>query len=279
MGCDESGVDFIPTVLGIGGDDLSCGGVDRLHPPKLALSGGAPWATFPITPKMVPYDRVVHIVWDWNGTLFDDLEVVVLSVNQALASFQARPIDLDGYRSHYTRPVKVFYDRLLGRDMSDEEWRGIDRVFHDAYRRAIQRARLTRDAARALELVASGGHTQSLLSMFPHADLLPLVEKLGIKSYFDRIDGLAEGSPGDRKAAYLERHLRGLIASENPATVAVIGDTPDDAIAATEVGALPILYAGGSHHRYDLEALGVPVVGTLVDAVELALNGLSQSKE
>jgi phosphoglycolate phosphatase-like HAD superfamily hydrolase len=183
------------------------------------------------------------------------------------------PIDLDGYRSHYTRPVKTFYDRLLGRDVSEDEWLEIDRVFHAAYRESIAGARLTVDAAHALDRVAEGGHTQSLLSMFPHGDLLSLVDELGIARYFERIDGMRGGSRGDLKAAYLERHLRLLIAGEDPRTVVVIGDTPDDAVAATAVGARPILYAGGSHHRSDLEALAVPLVDTLVDAVELALRG------
>ena len=60
----------------------------------------------------------MHIVWDWNGTLFDDLDVVVRSVNHGLEGFGAIPIDLDGYRSHYTRPVKLFYDRLIGREIT-----------------------------------------------------------------------------------------------------------------------------------------------------------------
>ena len=175
----------------------------------------------------------MHIVWDWNGTLFDDLDVVVQSVNHGLEGFGAMPIDLDGYRSHYTRPVKLFYDRLIGRVISADEWIAVDRVFHDAYRAALDQARLTADAAEALTTVASGGHTQSLLSMFPHRDLIPLVERLGISEFFDRIDGLSEGSPGDLKAGYLERHLRNLIAGEDPGSVVVIGDTPDDAIAAS----------------------------------------------
>jgi len=213
----------------------------------------------------------MHIVWDWNGTLFDDLEVVVRSVNHGLSGFGAIPIDLDGYRSNYTRPVKLFYDRLIGREITTEEWTTVDRVFHDAYRSALNEARLTVDAAQALQTVADGGHTQSLLSMFPQPDLLPLVERIGIAGFFDRIDGLSEGSPGDLKAAYLERHLRQLIAGEDPREVVVIGDTPDDAIAATHVGARPILYDGGSHHRHDLEATGAEVASSLVAAVALAL--------
>ena len=92
----------------------------------------------------------MHIVWDWNGTLFDDLEVVVRSVNHGLEGFGAVPIDLDGYRSHYTRPVKLFYDRVVGREITEEEWITVDRVFHDAYRSALDEARLTPDAAEAL---------------------------------------------------------------------------------------------------------------------------------
>jgi phosphoglycolate phosphatase-like HAD superfamily hydrolase len=213
----------------------------------------------------------VHIVWDWNGTLFDDLEVVVASVNQGLATFGAAPIDLDAYRSHYTRPVKLFYDKLLARELTDDEWNEVDRTFHDSYRQALVRARLTADARQALDHAARGGHSQSLLSMFPHPDLVPLVKKLGIEAYFDRIDGLSEGSPGDLKALYLERHLRLLVAGEDPAQVVVIGDTPDDATAAQHVGARPILYDGGSHHRVDLEWTGAPVVSSLRAAVYLAL--------
>ena len=213
----------------------------------------------------------MHIVWDWNGTLFDDLEVVVRSVNHGLKGFGAVAIDLDGYRSHYTRPVKLFYDRLIGREITPEEWLTVDRVFHDAYREALAEVRLTADAHEALMTVAAGGHTQSLLSMFPHRDLIPLIERIGISGFFDRIDGLSEGSPGDLKAGYLERHLRQLIVGEDPGSVVVIGDTPDDAIAASHVGARPILYDGGSHHRSDLEATGAELALTLMSAVSLAL--------
>lgn len=209
-------------------------------------------------------------MWDWNGTLFDDLELVVASVNRGLAIFGIGSIDLDGYRSHYTRPVRVFYERLMGRAVTEREWRRIDTVFHEAYREALEQAKLTRDASSALEMVAAARSTQSLLSMFPHVDLVPLVERLGITRYFDRIDGLAGGGRGDRKASYLARHLRELTTGEDPAAVVVIGDTPDDAVAAAELKVRAILYDGGSHHRGDLEAMRVPVVASLIEAVELA---------
>ncbi len=125
---------------------------------------------------------------------------------------------------------------------------------------------MTDDAHDALELVSEREITQSLLSMFPHDDLVPLVERMGIARYFDRIDGL-RGTPGDAKAAYLEEHLRSLIVGEDASTVLVIGDTPDDAVAAEHVGARCVLVDNGSHHRHELDGLGVPVVSSLIGAL------------
>ncbi len=208
-----------------------------------------------------------RIVWDWNGTLFDDLHIVVAAVNAGLAAYGLAPITLDDYRAHYTRPVKVFYDRLFGRPVSGEEWRDLDRRFHDGYRDLLEHAGLTADARHALDAVRAAGVPQSLLSMFPHDELVPLVGRLGIGGYFDRIDGL-RGSPGDAKAAYLEQHLRDIVGRTDPAEVLVIGDTPDDAEAARHVGAACVLYDNGAHHRVDLETAGVPVVDSLTEAVE-----------
>lgn len=215
----------------------------------------------------------MHVVWDWNGTLFDDLQLVVEAVNVGLSSFGRGPIALDDYRDHYTRPVQRFYEGVLGRSLMTGEWQRLDALFHDAYRDLLTQAHLTADAEHALDLVAAGGHSQSLLSMFPHAELVPLVEKLGISPYFDRVDGLL-GPPGEPKAAYLESHLIGLMDGEPPSGVLVIGDTPDDALAAAHVGARCVLYDSGAHHRSDLDALGIPLAGTLVEAVTLGLGAL-----
>ena len=207
-----------------------------------------------------------RVVWDWNGTLFDDLHIVVEAVNRGIAHYGVGPIDLDLYRAHYTRPVRLFYDRLFGRPVTTEEWSALDARFHDGYRELLDHAAPHADAVDALEKVATEGLPQSLLSMFPHRELIPLVERMGLAAFFDRIDGL-EGPPGESKALYLEAHLAVLIGDTDPAEVVVIGDTPDDAVAANHVGARCVLFDSGAHHRTHLEATGVPVVESLVDAV------------
>jgi beta-phosphoglucomutase-like phosphatase (HAD superfamily) len=46
---------------------------------------------------------VDHVIWDWNGTLYDDSHVVVAAVNDVLAHHGLPSIDADYYRTHYQR--------------------------------------------------------------------------------------------------------------------------------------------------------------------------------
>jgi phosphoglycolate phosphatase-like HAD superfamily hydrolase len=212
-------------------------------------------------------DGVRHVVWDWNGTLIDDHVAVVAAINDALALLRLRPIDSDIYRSHFTRPVQRFYEQVAGRPIEPGEWRTLDEGYHDSYSAWVERLKLAPDARAALAAAETAGLTQSLLSMWRHQDLVPLVEKLGLGRFFLRVDGLRVPG-GGAKTEHLEAHLAALEVEASAALL--VGDTLDDLAAARAVGARCVLYDGGSHHRHALEATGVPVVDTLTDAVAAA---------
>ena len=74
-----------------------------------------------------------HVVWDWNGTLLDDLPLVVESVNVLMHDRGFAAITTEDYTTNYTRPVRLFYERLFGRAIDDDEWAHVDEVFHRAY--------------------------------------------------------------------------------------------------------------------------------------------------
>ena len=211
--------------------------------------------------------RVRHLVWDWNGTLIDDHTAVVAAINDALAGLALRPIDSDAYRTWFTRPVQRFYEQVAGRPIEPGEWRALDAAYHDSYGARVGGLKLAPDARAALEAAEAAGLTQSLLSMWRHQDLVPLVERLGIGRFFVRVDGLRVPGGGG-KTEHLVEHLAAL-GVEAPAAL-LVGDTLDDLAAARAVGAACVLYDGGSHHRDALEATGVPVAGTLTEAVALA---------
>ncbi|GGT90553.1 MULTISPECIES: HAD family hydrolase [Streptomyces] len=209
-----------------------------------------------------------HLVWDWNGTLLDDIEAVIGATNAAFAELGLAPITLARYRELYMVPVPKFYERLMGRLPTDDEWTLMDGVFHKHYWQRAETCGLTVGAAELLAARQESGLTQSLLSLAPHTDLVPLVRRHGIEERFVRVDGRV-GSSTAGKSAHMVRHLAAL-EGVDPSRIVVIGDAADDAVAAAHVGARAVLYTGGSHSRASLERVGVPVVDSLAEAVEVA---------
>jgi phosphoglycolate phosphatase-like HAD superfamily hydrolase len=216
---------------------------------------------------------IEHIVWDWNGTLFDDAQVVYLAACEVFAAHGLPSVSMDAYRAAYSRPIEAFYAKLFGRELAADEFAGLDDDFHDAYRRTMAGVTLATGARQALRDWRRSGRTQSLLSMFRHEQLLSLVGRYGIQDEFVRIDGLV-GPGGGVKAEHLARHLDALLL--DPAAVLLVGDSLDDAAAAAAVGASCILYNGGYHDRSALEdasasgAAAVPVADTMAEVLSLA---------
>jgi phosphoglycolate phosphatase-like HAD superfamily hydrolase len=210
-------------------------------------------------------DSRTHLVWDWNGTLLDDLSLVVSSTNSAFQAIGGRSVDADEHRRVFRRPVAEFYAEILERAVDAEEFGRLDRIFHDAYRLGLTSTSLAADAKEAIK---SWPGSQSLLSMWFHHELVPALDTYGLTGLFTRVDGLRTEVGGDLKAGHLARHLDELGVSGDEAVL--IGDSLDDASAAASVGAACVLYTGGFTDPARLRASGVPVADTLVDAVALA---------
>ncbi len=206
-----------------------------------------------------------HLVWDWNGTLLDDLTLVVTSTNEAFSSVGGRSVDSDEHRRVFRRPVAEFYAEILERAVTEEEFEELDRIFHQAYRMGLTTIPLAADAEAAIK---SWTGTQSLLSMWFHEELIPAVESRGLAGVFARIDGRPTEVDGGLKAGHLARHLAQLGVPGEEAVL--IGDSIDDADAAASVGAGCVLYTGGFTDPARLRASGAPVADTLLEAVSLA---------
>ncbi|RLP96851.1 HAD family hydrolase [Micromonospora sp. CV4] len=206
-----------------------------------------------------------HLVWDWNGTLLNDLSLVVAATNAAFASVGGPAVTLDEHRVRFRRPIAEYYAEVLGQAVDDDEFGRLDRIFHDAYRSGLTTCELAADARTAM---AAWPGSQSLLSMWFHEELVPTVHTYGLTGHFTRVDGLRAAVGGDRKAESLQRHLAELGVDGN--SVVLIGDSIDDADAALAVGGRAVLYTGGFTDPTRLRASGHPVADTLTDAVTLA---------
>jgi phosphoglycolate phosphatase-like HAD superfamily hydrolase len=214
---------------------------------------------------------VEHIVWDWNGTLFGDSGALIAATVEAFHRCGLPVVTRDSYQRHHTQPIPAFYDRLAGRPLSDDEQARLAECFREAYARHREAVALTADAMFALSEWGGSGGRQSLLSMYPHVDLVPLVTAAGIAHFFTAVDG-STGTEVAHKAPHLARHLR---CHRIPAASALlVGDSVDDVRAAAECGIRCVVYHPGAdalHARDHFSDLGAPIVPTLADAVAHAL--------
>ncbi|SCE76392.1 Phosphoglycolate phosphatase, HAD superfamily [Micromonospora viridifaciens] len=206
-----------------------------------------------------------HLVWDWNGTLLDDLDLVVRATNVAFASAGGPAVTAEEHRVRFRRPIADYYAEMLGQAIDDEAFGRLDRIFHDAYRAGLTSCALAADATAAIAAWPGG---QSLLSMWFHEELVPTVQTYGLTPHFRRVDGLRAAVGGGHKAEWLEKHLAELGLGGHQ--VVLIGDSLDDADAALSVGARCVLYTGGLSDPARLQASGHPVADTLTEAVTLA---------
>jgi phosphoglycolate phosphatase-like HAD superfamily hydrolase len=208
-----------------------------------------------------------HLVWDWNGTLLDDLELVVAATNASLASCGGPRVTADEHRRDFRRPVWAYYAHVLGRPVDEDEFLRLDGVFHEAYRTGLAVCRLAVDA---IDAVRAWSGTQSLLSMWFHHELVPSVRHHGLADLLVRVDGLRDPVGGGSKVPHLRAHLDALALRGDECVL--IGDSVDDAEAAHSVGARVVLYAGGFTDEKRLRATGVPVATTLTEAVLWAVD-------
>ncbi len=209
---------------------------------------------------------MAHLVWDWNGTLLDDLALVVAATNAALASVGGPSVTTDEHRRDFRRPVSSYYAQVLGRPVDHDEFVVLDKVFHDTYRALLPDCKL---ATGAVEAIAAWPGTQSLVSMYFHHELVPVVTSHGLYERLARVDGLRASTGGGPKEPHLRTHLYALSVPAN--TCVLIGDSLDDAEAAAAVGARIVLYNGGITDEIRLRATGLPVANSLLEAIEYAL--------
>ena len=214
---------------------------------------------------------MTHILWDWNGTLLDDTQAALDTLNAMLARRRGRPIAMDYYRDHFAFPVKPFY-KSIGVCLENEDWDALAVEYHDTY--AAQPKRLNPEAVAALERVKSSGARQSIISALRQDLLEEITAELGVAKYMDFIYGVdnLDGRSKVERARELISAIQNSQTFElsNSQTLVFIGDSLHDKEVADALGVRCVLCAQGSHAGWRLRAVA-PTGDTLLEALDLAL--------
>ena len=89
------------------------------------------------------------VIWDWNGTLADDVRVALQSVNDILARRGREPITLEQYYSYMDTPIRRFYENLF-HPLPDDLFDTLMLEFNQGYRRHMTSTGLMEGAKEAL---------------------------------------------------------------------------------------------------------------------------------
>jgi len=208
---------------------------------------------------------MTDILWDWNGTLLDDTQAALDTLNAMLARRGAGPIEMGFYRDHFGFPVRPFYERI-GVDLDHEDWDALAREYHEIYSR--QPKRLNAGAVEALELAKAAGVRQSVVSALRQDLLDANLVQFGVRDFMafaygtDNLDGSSKLTRA--------KDLMASLGNPDPKGVVIIGDAFHDKEVADALGIGCVLHSQGSHAGWRLRQVA-RVAESLPDAVRLAL--------
>lgn len=204
------------------------------------------------------------VIWDFNGTLIDDVDLTVRSVNVQLERRGLRQITVDLLRQVFRFPVEDYY-RRIGLDPTAESMSELSAEFHEEYMRGLPECPLHAGVGDALERFKTQGARQFVLSAMGEEMLRLAIEHLGVGGYFAAIYGLSD-LEGDSKISRGRDLMNdyGIV----PETTLLIGDTDHDAEVAEALGISVILIAQGYQSQARLLRMSCPVHASVQAMVE-----------
>ena len=210
-----------------------------------------------------------YILWDWNGTLLDDTQAALDTLNVMLRERGAKPIGMTFYRDNFAFPVRPFYEQI-GMVLENEDWDALAQEYHDVY--AAQPKRLNAETFAALELVRASGAKQSIISALRQDLLDRVTADCGVAPYMECIYGVdnLDGASKLDRALELMTAITAAAPDGRALDVVMIGDALHDKEVADALGVRCVLCAQGSHAGWRLREVA-PTGDTLVEAVRLAL--------
>jgi phosphoglycolate phosphatase len=202
-----------------------------------------------------------HIIWDWNGTLLDDVDIVISAMNQLLSKRNLPLLDLERYKNIFTFPVEDYYLEL-GFNFEAEPFERLASEFISEFSSGKYQFKLHLGTHLILNYFIGIGKKQSVLSASQEKSLCETIKNIGISQYFSKIAGLDNHyavSKVDRGKRLLEE------LNVNSQEAVLIGDTLHDFEVASELGCDCILISNG-HQSYDrLSRCDAIILNTISD--------------
>lgn len=199
------------------------------------------------------------IIWDWNGTLLNDLEFCISTINILLKKRNLELLTPDSYKECFSFPVKDYY-QTIGFDFEKEDFEIPAREFINIYDNGVKNCSLHCSAIQTLNYFKEKGIRQFVLSAMKEDMLKQTLKQQGIFEYFEGVAGL-----NDHYAVSKIERGQQLISKYNinKGNTTIIGDTIHDFEVAEQLNINCILVADGHQSKDRLLGTGTKVIESL----------------
>ena len=205
------------------------------------------------------------IIWDWNGTLLNDLKLCISSINVLLKNRGLKPINRNTYKEVFSFPVKDYY-AAAGFDFSKEDFDVPASEFIALYNKQVSRCSLHPFVHEILIHFKNRRIRQFVLSAMKENMLEETLRMNNLLDYFEGIAGLNN----HYAVSKIERGEQ-LISNYNinKNETLIIGDTIHDFEVAEKLGIRCVLVADGHQSKSRLQSTGAVVIDNLSELISI----------
>lgn len=197
-----------------------------------------------------------NLIFDWSGTLVDDMGPVIEATNFVLAKYGIDPLDRESFRRRFRLPYREFYDEVLPGVALEE----LEEHFRPAFDAAESTVFVLPHAREKLDWCRDLGIRTFVLSSMDAIAFARQLEEFGLKGHFE---ATYAGVLDKRDLIHRILETHGL----DPAETAFVGDMTHDIETARHAGIASIAVLTGYNHPEVLAAvrpdLTVPDLGVL----------------
>lgn len=209
---------------------------------------------------------IQYIIWDWNGTLLNDVSLCITAINHLLSQ-EGIPtvLNKEAYQKVFQFPIIQYYEKL-GFDFTKSSFDTLSNQYMAYYQPKSLQCELHEGAYDVLANFHKQGYKQAILSASKLENLLIQVRQYDITKYFDHILGL-DNIHAHSKLQLAKNFFSSLHIDKEH--VVVIGDSVHDSEVAKQLGCHCILIANGHEHKDKLLQTGCCVVDTIEEVASI----------
>ena len=200
-----------------------------------------------------------HIIWDWNGTLINDVDLCISITNSMLKQREIPLINVEIYKSIFGFPVRNYYEKV-GFDFSKESFEFLANEFIREYDEKKLGCSLHDGVEDLLKKCNNMGISHSILSASNICGLVDTISHYRIDKYFLGINGLSNNF-AQSKVEVGKNWINSLDFKDEE--ILLIGDTLHDCDVARELNIDCILISNGHHNEETLKSSNMNVIESI----------------